>query len=139
MIILTAAIFETGVVNGILDRIKDDIDWRSEIPIALLSFQSSGQIVASRTLRLAEIPTFMLTVIMHDLSTDPKIMSPLQENVKRNRRLFALLGILVGAIVSSFISQATGRIQDPLWFAGAIKVVITLAWMTWPIKKVSAA
>lgn len=139
MIILTAAIFETGVVNGFLAKIIDNIDWRSELPIALLSFQSAGQIVASRTLRLAEIPTFMLTVILHDLCTDPKIASPPRENLKRNRRLLAFVGILAGAIVSSFLSQATGRIQDPLWFAGAIKAVITLAWMAWPINKVSAA
>ena len=139
IIILTAAIIEAGVVNGDLARMTDDIYWYSEVPIALLSFQSAGQIVASRALSLAEIPTFMLTVILHDLCTDPKIMSPLRENVKRNRRLLALLGILMGSIVSSYISAATGRVQDPLWIAGALKAVITMGWMTWPIKKIGGA
>ena len=139
IIILTAAIIEAGVVNGDLARMTDDIDWHSEVPIALLNLQSAGQIVASRALSLAEIPTFMLTVILHDLCTHPKIMSPLRENVKRNRRLLALLGILMGSIVSSYISVATGRVQDPLWIAGALKAVITVGWMTWPIKKISGA
>ncbi len=139
IVLLTAAIIEAGVVNGDVTTIRADIDWRSEIPIALLSFQSAGQIVASRALSLAEIPTFMLTVILHDLCTDPKIMSPIRENVKRNRRLLALFGILMGSIVSSYISAATKKVQDPLWIAGALKAVITMAWMAWPIKKISGA
>lgn len=134
--LLTAAIIEAGIVNGNLASIKDDIYWRSMLPIALLSFQSSGQIVASRALSLAEIPTFMLTVILHDLCTDPKIMSAPRANVKRNRRLIALLGILAGSLVSSYISAATDRVQDPLWIAGALKVVITMAWLAWPMKKI---
>ena len=135
IIILIAALMSAGVINGDLSNFKDDMDWHSEIPIALLSFQSSGQIVASRTLALSEIPTFMLTVILHDLCTDPEILSPPRANVKRNRRLIAVLGILVGSIVSSFVSQATKRVQVPLWMAGSVKAGITLAWMVWPIKK----
>lgn len=63
-------------------------------------------------------------------------MSPPRANVKRNRRLIALLGILVGSLVSSYISAATDKVQDPLWIAGALKIVITLAWLAWPIKKI---
>lgn len=136
IIVLAAALIEANVVNGDLASIKDDIDWKSMLPIALLSFQSAGQIVASRTLSLSEIPTFMLTVILHDLSTDSKVLKPPRQNVKRNRRLLAFLGILLGSIVSSFTSAATGKVQDPLWIAGGIKAVITLAWMAWPVKKI---
>ena len=134
---LAAAVIQARVVNGDLASITNDIDWHSVLPIALLSFQASGQIVASRALSLSEIPTVVVTSMLHDISTDPKLLSPPRANVKRNRRLLAFFGILVGAVVGGFIAEATGKVQVPLWVAGAIKIVITVAWMLWPIEQTS--
>lgn len=136
MIILAAAIMQAGLLNGDLASINDDIYWRSEIPIATLSFQAAGQIIASRSLILSQIPAVALDSMLHDTSADPKMLSHLQESVKRNRRLFAFFSILVGAVAGGFISEATGMVQMPLWIAGIIKVVITLAWMVWPMKRI---
>ena len=135
IILVAAAVVQTGVVNGSLDTITGDIDWRAVLPIALLSFQSAGQIVGSRALNLAEIPTVVLTSMIHDIATDPKLLDSPRRNIKRNRRALAFLGILTGAVAGGFISEATRRMQTPLWIAGGIKMLVTVAWMWWPEKR----
>lgn len=138
MIFLAAAIVQARVVDGVLATITGDIDWRSEVPIALLSFQSAGQIVGSRALNLAEIPTVVLTSMLHDVFTDPKLLASPRTNVKRNRRVLAFFGILIGAVAGGFISQGTGTMQTPLWIAGGFKIIITIAWTVWPERRLSA-
>lgn len=137
LILATAAIIQAGVVDGSLDTITDDITWNQLLPIALLSFQSAGQIVGSRALELAEIPTVVLTSMLHDISTDPALFGPLSKNIKRNRRVLAFVGILAGAVAGGFVAEKTRRIQIPLWIAGGIKLCVTIAWMVWPEKKAS--
>lgn len=137
-IFVTAAFIQGGVVNGSLDTITDDITWRQLLPITLLSFQSAGQIVGSRVLGLAEVPTVVLTSMLHDISTDPALLGPLRKNVKRNRRVLAFVAILVGAVAGGFISEKTRRMQIPLWIAGGIKLCVASAWMLWPEKSVTA-
>ena len=137
-IFVTAAVIQGGVVNGSLDTITDDITWRQLLPITLLSFQSAGQIVGSRVLGLAEVPTVVLTSMLHDISTDPALLGPLRKNIKRNRRVLAFVAILVGAVAGGFISEKTRRMQVPLWIAGGIKLCVASAWLLWPEKKVTA-
>ena len=134
---MAAGIIQGGVVNGSLESIVDDINWRQLLPIALLSFQSAGQIVGSRVLGFAEVPTVVLTSLLHDITTDPALLGPLRQNIKRNRRVVAFFGILAGAIVGGFISEGTKRMQIPLWIAGGIKLGITIAWTVWPVKRVT--
>lgn len=124
---------EIDVVEGRLETITDDIDWYTVVPIALLSFQSAGQIVGSRAVNLSELPTVVLTSMLHDIFTDRKLVA--KENVKRNRRVLAFFAILVGAICGGFIGEGTDRMQVPLWIAGGIKFVVTLAWVFWPEEK----
>lgn len=135
-ILVAAAVVQASVVNGTLKTISDNIDWRAELPIALLSFQSAGQITGSRMLNLSEIPSVVLTSMLCDLASDPKLASSWSSNVKRNRRALAFFGILVGAVAGGFISEATGRMQIALWIAGGLKVLITCAWMWWPERRV---
>ena len=125
-------------MNGSLGTITSDIKWRQLLPIALLSFQSAGQIVGSRVLGFAEVPTVVLTSMLHDISTDPALLGPLRQNLKRNRRVLAFVGILVGAVAGGFIAETTGRMQIPLWIAGGIKLCIASAWIVWPEKRVNA-
>ena len=136
IIFIAAAVVQGGVVNGSLNLITDDVDWWTVLPIALLSFQSSGQIVGSRALQLSEIPTVVLTSMVHDIMTDRGLFGPVKSNVKRNRRLTAFFMLLVGAVAGGFIAEGTKRMQVPLWIAGVIKTGITIAWMLWPQKKV---
>ncbi|KAL9123468.1 MAG: hypothetical protein Q9217_007092 [Psora testacea] len=135
IIFTAAAVVQGGAVDGALTTIEDDIDWWTMIPIALLSFQSAGQIVGSRALNLSEIPTVVVTSMLHDIATDQKLLAGLGENVKRNRRLCAFLGILIGAIAGGFIAEGAERMQIPLWIAGGVKLGVTMAWMVWPEKR----
>ena len=136
-VLVAAAVVQTGVVDGNLGGIPSDVQWKSEIPIALLSFQSAGQIIGSRTLNLAEIPSVVLTSMLCDLASDPNLAGSLKSNVKRNRRAMAFLTILVGAIVGGFISEGSGKVEVVLWIAFGLKVLISFAWMCWPAKKSS--
>lgn len=124
-------------MNGSLNTITPDINWRQLLAIALLSFQSAGQIVGSRVLGLTEVPTVVLTSMLHDITTDPALLGPLRQNIKRNRRVLAFVGILAGAVAGGFIAEGTRRMQIPLWIAGGIKILIASSWMLWPEKKVS--
>ena len=133
---VAAAVVQGGVVNGSLNLITDDVDWWTVLPIALLSFQSSGQIVGSRALQLSEIPTVVLTSMIHDITTDRGLFAPVKSNVKRNRRVSAFFTLLAGAVAGGFIAEGTKRMQVPLWIAGAIKTGITIAWMLWPQRRV---
>ena len=132
LILTTAAIIQAGVVNGSLKTIPDDIDWKQLLPIAFLSFQSAGQIVGSRALGLAEIPTVVLTSMIHDVSSDQDLLAPFKKNVKRNRRVLAFFAILLGAVAGGFIAERTARVQTPLWIAGGIKLCIVALWIIWP-------
>ncbi|CAF9924107.1 MAG: hypothetical protein ALECFALPRED_002685 [Alectoria fallacina] len=138
IIFVTASIIQGGVVNGSLNTIVQDINWRQLLPIALLSFQSAGQIVGSRVLGLAEVPTVVLTTMLHDISTDPALLGPLRQNMKRNRRVLAFAGILLGAVAGGFIAEGTRRMQIPLWIAGGLKLCVASAWIVWPEQKVCA-
>ena len=136
IVLVVAAIIQAGVVNGALNTISSDVVWRDEIPISLLSFQAAGQIIGSRVLGVAEIPSVVLTSMLCDIFSDQNLGAPLKGNAKRNRRALAFLCILAGAIVGGFIGEATGRMQVDLWIAGGIKCLITIAWFFWPEKTV---
>ena len=134
MILVAAAVVQGGVVNGSLVVRTDDVDWWTVLPIALLSFQASGQIVGSRSLQLSEIPTVVLTSMIHDITTDRGLLKPVKSNIKRNRRVAGFFSLLSGAVAGGFIAEGTKKMQVPLWIAGGIKMAITIAWMLWPRK-----
>jgi uncharacterized membrane protein YoaK (UPF0700 family) len=101
------------------------------IPLAMLSFQSAGQIVMSRILGYNEIPTVVLTSTYTDLFMDPKLLTaPMTQNSKRNRRALSAIALLLGAVLGGFLTEG-GSIVDPLWIAGAIKVVLAVVWVVW--------
>ena len=89
-------------------------------PIALLSFQSAGQIVAARALGVMEVPTVVVTSLLCDLWGDQKLFA--RSNKKRDRRVAAFLLTLVGGITGGWISKATGGVSASLWIAGGVKV-----------------
>ncbi|KAG8528466.1 uncharacterized protein KY384_007384 [Bacidia gigantensis] len=135
LVFIAAAVVQGGVANGNINTITDDIDWWEVLPIAFLSFQSAGQIVGSRALSLAEIPTVVLTSLIHDLTTDRMLLAKPRENVKRNRRAAGFFCLLGGSVAGGWIAEGTERMQIPLWIAGGIKVGIAIAWALWPAKK----
>lgn len=133
LIVVSVVIIQTGVVDGRVAAQADKIVvWNELIPIALLSFQSAGQIVNSRAMNINEVPTVVVTSLLCDLFSDAAILAPVKANVKRNRRIAGFLLFLVSSIVSGWISKATGRVEPVLWITAGLKLGMTLAWAFWP-------
>ncbi|KAI2613129.1 uncharacterized protein GGS25DRAFT_478628 [Hypoxylon fragiforme] len=130
-VVVAATIIQTGIVDGRYPSRRDPnvMDFLELAPVALLSFQAAGQITNSRGLGLSEVPTVVITTLLCDLISDERILDPLTQNVKRNRRAVAFLLTLLGAICGGWISKATGAVQPSLWFVAAIKATITIFWL----------
>jgi hypothetical protein len=133
-IIIAAALVQGNVVPkplGIATG-NGDIDFKELLPLAFLAFQSGGQIVTSRVLGFNEVPTTVLTSVYCDLSSDPNFF--VKDNVKRNRRIFAILFILIGGIAGGWISRSSAGMSVSLWIAAAIKLGIAVSWSLWKPK-----
>ncbi|KAH6971141.1 hypothetical protein BKA56DRAFT_558529 [Ilyonectria sp. MPI-CAGE-AT-0026] len=101
------------------------------VVVALLAFQSSGQIVLSRVLGFNEIPTNVVTSLYCDLLSDHNLFAPLTANVKRNRRVVAVVLLLVGGISGGWLQRRQAGIAGCLWIAGFIKLGIAFGWLGW--------
>ena len=132
IVLLAAGFIQAELVEGRLHRLNEEIDWRQLLPIILLSFQSAGQIVASRALGHDTIPTVVLTSMLHDIATDPRLLAKWYRNDKRNRMIGAFVAVVLGAVAGGFLSVSTGRIQSTLWVVGGLKLGIAGAWGFWP-------
>lgn len=139
IVFFCGAIVQAKVVDGSVQQPGGEIQWLAEILIALLSFQSSGQMVGSRNLSLSEIPTIVVTSVLCDFASDPDLMSSLTRNAKRNRRFLAFLGILIGAIIGGWVAKVTEGLQTVIWIVGVIKVIVTVSWAFWPQKQPATA
>lgn len=102
------------------------------LPLGFLAFQSGGQIVTSRILGFNEVPTTVLTSVYCDLASDPNILA--KDNVKRNRRVGAILCILTGGITGGWISRSPAGMSTNLWIAAGIKMAIAASWSVWSPK-----
>lgn len=90
-----------------------------------LAFQSGMQIAASRLLGYNELPVNVLTSTYCDIMLDPKLTA--LNNVKRNRRVAAVILLLIGAICSGWLMRSAGGLPSVLWLAGGIKVITGIA------------
>ncbi|OQE93675.1 hypothetical protein PENNAL_c0005G08635 [Penicillium nalgiovense] len=134
IILLTAGLVQGGVISGTLvgKGSQKTPPWDQIVPIVLLSLQSAGQIVASRSLGFNEIPTVVLTSLLCDLVSDPQLF--FVRNVKRDRRIIAFVLTLVGAIIGGWVTKVTEAIYPILWLSAGIKGLLVLAWAFWRAK-----
>lgn len=117
---------------------QESMHFNELIPLALLAFQSGGQMAASRLLGLGEVPTTVLTSVYCDFITDQKLLSGPAANVKRNRRFGAITMFLIGAICGGWLTRSSLGLSVALWISGGIKLIITLAWFFWTGAETSA-
>lgn len=108
------------------------------LPLALLAFQFGGQIVTSRVLGFNEVPTNVLTSLYCDLFSDPLIIAPIGKNVKRNRRVVAVLLMVTGGIIGAWLQKSKAGMPAALWIGGGIKMVIAVSWLCWKGKRVAS-
>jgi hypothetical protein len=134
-IFVAAALVQAGVVpspHGVATAGQEmEVSFIELVPLAFLAFQSGGQIVTSRLLGFNEVPTTVLTSVYCDLASDPKVLAPFKKNVKRNRRVAAILCILIGGIIGGWLSRSNAGMSTSLWLAGFIKVCIAIGWSSW--------
>ncbi|ROW00298.1 hypothetical protein VMCG_07258 [Cytospora schulzeri] len=124
----------TATANSVLKSYEKD--HMTFAPVAFLAFQFGGQIVTSRVLGFNEVPTNVLTSLYCDLLSDPQILAPFGKNVKRNRRVSAIILMIVGGILGAWLQRSKAGMPAALWIAGAIKMAIAVAWLTWKGKPV---
>lgn len=99
------------------------------LPLAFLAFQSGGQIVMTRILKINEVPINVLTSLYCDFLSDPNILA--YQNVKRNRRLVAIVSYIGGAIGCGWLQRSRGGMSSALWISGGLKLLISIAWIFW--------
>ncbi|KAF4625502.1 hypothetical protein G7Y89_g12666 [Cudoniella acicularis] len=134
-IIVAAALVQRRVVpspNGDVIESGGGVDFLELVPLGFLAFQSGGQMTTSRLLAFNEVPTTVLTSVYCDLASDPKVLA--RDNVKRNRRVGAVLCILIGGIAGGWISRSSAGLATSFWIAAAIKMVIAISWSIWKPK-----
>lgn len=132
-IIIAAVLVQCNIVpspNGMIP--VETLDFMELIPLAFLAFQSGGQIVTSRILGFNEVPTTVLTSVYCDIASDPRILA--RDNVKRNRRVAAVVCILAGGIAGGWISRSAAGLSTSFWIAAAIKMGIAFGWLVWKPK-----
>lgn len=133
LIILAAALVLQ--FNGPHFELDTTLEWKKAVAIALLSFQSSGQLAASRFLAYPEIPTVLLTALVCDLILDPNLYKkPWGANPKRNRRMGALMAHFFGAMTAGGMAKDVG-LPGGLWLAFSLKGALTITWCLWKEKK----
>lgn len=140
-IFVAAALVQSTVIRGYNsyhDQPPDGVHFNELIALALLAFQSGGQMAVSRLLGLNEVPTTVLTSVYCDFVTDPKLVSGVNENVKRNRRFFAVTSLVVGGIAGGWLTRSSAGMVSALWISGFVKLVISVAWFLWKPDEPSA-
>ena len=130
LIFIAASLVQAGLISGETPIEPENASWPDLAPIVVLSFQSAGQIAASRQLRYDEIPTVVVTSMIGDLFIDPDFYR--RRNAKRNRRVASFALTLIGAIIGGWICATMRSIQLALWLVGTLKVAIVGAWFFWP-------
>lgn len=95
------------------------------IIIALLAFASGSQVVQSRSFAMTEISTAMATAAWVDLVIDPNLL--VLKNRGRNRRVFFLLTLVVGALVGAWIYKTAGS-ATAIAVSGVGKFIVTIMY-----------
>ncbi|KAF2765023.1 hypothetical protein EJ03DRAFT_280972 [Teratosphaeria nubilosa] len=103
--------------------------WIDSALIALLSFQTAGKVVASRMLKLTQLPTNVLSMMYNDLISDPAILSP--GNIQQNRRIGGLVVYIAGPIAGGASAKSHAGFGGLLWIAAGLSLAIALGWLVW--------
>lgn len=122
LMLITSALISSGIAADGPQHNRDPeiagnrgyFDWVELCPIALLAFQSAGQIVASRVLKYNSMPTLVLTSLYCDLFSDPNLLTAgLFEDPDRNRRAASATTLFVGAVVGGALSKSSWGFRWP--------------------------
>lgn len=118
------------------------------LSIAILSFESAGQVCLSRVLGCAEIPTIVFTLTYHDLVGDSLSTRKywresrtwrifFESQKKQIRRVVCAVLFFGSALIGGFVckSNRNAGFAAALWVAAGVKVLICVAWCLWKRKE----
>lgn len=144
LMLITSALVSSGIATKGPQHTDDPapagtgsgyFEWVELCPIALLAFQSAGQIVASRVLKYNSMPTLVLTSLYCDLFSDPNLLTAgLFEDPDRNRRAASAIALFIGAVVGGVLSKSSWGYSVALWIATGLKACMVVAWLVWKQK-----
>lgn len=106
--------------------------WLDLLPIALLSFQAAGKVVASRMTSQIGLPVVVLTTLYNDLIADPSLFSAgLRGDIQRNRKLSGLVLYFCGAAVGGVAARGDLGFSGLLVVACGIQAIVAAGWAVW--------
>lgn len=121
------------------------------VPIAILSFEAAGQVCLSRVLAVIELPTIVLSTLYHDFTADLYGTRQLWkqstsfsnfvfvQSRRQAKRLMSILGLFCGALVGGEMYKSQVGMAGALWFAAALKLVISITFILWRSDKVATS
>lgn len=127
-----------GGDEGKLYTVPEDpgFPWTDLLPIAFLSFQASGKVVASQVTGQTAIPVVVLTTLYNTLISDPGLFTGgLTGNVPRNRKFGGLVFYFGGATVGGVAASGQLGFSGGLAVACAIQVAVAVLWLAIPGQK----
>ena len=106
-----------SVTLSATESIIDNVRIVGALP--LIGFQAGMQISCSRLLGFNELPVNVLTSTYCDIMGDTNLLGP--KNIKRNRRIAAVVLLFAGAVMSGWLMRSRGGLPAALFTAGGIK------------------
>ncbi|KAF1828800.1 hypothetical protein BDW02DRAFT_537526 [Decorospora gaudefroyi] len=126
---LLIAIAATIATLGGGEGSHDGLSWQVLVPLAAVTFQSSGQAVTSRALKYNGLTSVVLTSNYCDLFSDAQVFAV--SNVERNRRAAAPVLLLIGACMGGLFAHSEVGLAGALWTAVVLKAMAVVAWVFW--------
>ena len=134
--------FSSG--SHITERVADGVpEFIDLCPVALLAFESAGQVCLSRALSIIELPTIVLSTLYHDFTADLygivaawKDSSSLFDFVlvkyrRQEKRLMSIFALFIGALAGGEMYKLESGMAGALWLAAGLKGAVCVAWCLW--------
>lgn len=156
LIIIAAALVTAGVVSNrpfvagtfssgshLSPSASVQTDYRDLIPVAVLAFESAGQVCLSRVLSVIELPTIVLSTLYHDFTADLYCTKDLWRKSasckdfafvtcrRQNKRLLSIIALFIGGVVGGEMYKSRAGMGGALWLAAGLKGGIAIAFALW--------
>ncbi|PLB46389.1 DUF1275 domain protein [Aspergillus steynii IBT 23096] len=110
----------------------EGIAWTTAVPLALVAFQSSGQALTSRVLKMNGLTSVVLTSVYCDLFSAPGVLG--LSEVEGRRRVGAIAGLILGTVIGGWWAKSEIGLEGALWTTVGCKGIIAAAWLGWAEK-----
>jgi hypothetical protein len=114
---------------------KDQFPWLDLLPVALLSFQSAGQLYISRVVKKPTLQTMVLTAIYCDTLSglcEQHGERPTNNHAQLYARIASILSLFSGVLVGGALGKMQDGFAGTLWLAAGLKMLIVCSWYFWP-------